>query len=149
MAMPSYDPWSLLSHLSRDLSPRFQQPRPRRRAAAASQVADGDWVPAVDIKEEQERFVIYADVPGVDPQDIDVRMEKGILSLSGRRSAVGEPERQGFKRVERRHGSFLRRFTLPDGTDGEHVSARCRNGVLEVVIPKHQKLRPRKIAVGE
>ena len=145
MAMTRYEPWSLLNDLNR----LFEQQRPQRTTDDEGNVVASDWVPAVDIKEEQNQFVIYADIPGVDPKDIDVHMEKGTLSITGQRSKVTEEEREGFKRIERTRGSFLRRFSLPDSADAEKISARCRNGVLEVVIPKHEKLQPRKISVEE
>jgi len=147
MAMTRYEPWSLLNQLSSDLSRLFEQQQPARYTDEQGNVVASDWVPAVDIKEEPDRFVIYADIPGVDPKDIDVHMEKGTLSISGHRDKVTEEEREGFKRVERSRGSFLRRFSLPDSADADKISARCKNGVLEVVIPKHAELQPRKISV--
>jgi HSP20 family protein len=109
--------------------------------------AAADWSPSVDIKEEAERFVIHADVPGVDPKDIEISMEDGILSLSGERKSENRSEQDGWKRTERLTGRFLRRFTLPEGTDAENISAQGSHGVLEIVIPKAAKAQPRKIAV--
>lgn len=149
MTTTRYEPWSLLNQLSTDLNRLFEQQRPPRSTDEQGNLVASDWVPAVDIKEEEGRFVIYADIPGVDPKDIDIHMEKGTLSITGERAKVREEERDGFKRVERTRGSFLRRFSLPDSADAENISARCSNGVLEVTIPKHQALQPRKIAVQE
>jgi HSP20 family protein len=101
----------------------------------------------VDIREEAGRFVIHADVPGVDPKDIEVSMEDGVLTLSGERKAESRTEQDGWKRVERLAGRFLRRFTLPEGTDAENISAHGSHGVLEIVIPKLAKLQPKKIQV--
>lgn len=109
--------------------------------------AAADWSPSVDIKEEAERFVIHADVPGVDPKDIDISMEDGVLSLSGERKSESRTEQDGWKRTERLTGRFLRRFTLPEGTDAENISAQGKHGVLEIVIPKVAKAQPRKISV--
>lgn len=109
--------------------------------------AAADWSPAVDIKEEAERFVIHADVPGVDPKDIDISMEDGVLSLSGERKSESRSEKDGWKRTERLTGRFLRRFTLPEGTDAEGISAQGSHGVLEIVIPKQAKVAPKKIQV--
>ena len=106
-----------------------------------------DWSPAVDIKEEADRFVIHADVPGVDPKDIDISMEEGVLSLSGERKSESRSEQDGWKRTERLTGRFLRRFTLPEGTDAEHISAQGKHGVLEISIPKIAKVAPKKITV--
>ena len=106
------------------------------------------WVPAVDIHEEQDRYVISADVPGVDPASIDVSMENGVLTISGeRRSERSEERAGGARRVERVYGNFYRRFALPDSADAENVQARSVNGVLEVVIPKKAQIQPKKIKV--
>ena len=106
-----------------------------------------DWVPAVDIKEEDTRFVIHADVPGVDPDDIEVRMEDGVLTIKGERQSEDKEEREGYKRIERVRGSFFRRFSLPDTADAEGITAKAKNGVLEIIIPKHEKVQPRRIEV--
>lgn len=114
----------------------------------ASAVVTAQWIPRVDILEEAARFVILADLPGIDPQEIEIHMDKGILSIRGERTirAVGEGER--YSRTERRQGSFHRRFALPDSADADGVSATGRNGVLEIVIPKKAETTPRRIEVG-
>ena len=114
----------------------------------ASAVVTAQWVPRVDIKEEASRFVIYADLPGIDPQDIEVQMDKGILSIKGERRSESTTETERFSRVERRYGSFHRRFALPDSADPDGVAASGRNGVLEIVIPKRPETTPRRIQVG-
>lgn len=106
-----------------------------------------DWAPAVDIREEAERFVIHADVPGVNPKDIEVSMEDGILTLSGERSLERQEQSAGWTRTERLAGKFLRRFTLPETADAEGISAHGQNGVLEIVIPKQAKAQPKRITV--
>ena len=106
-------------------------------------------MPAVDIHEEQDRYVISADVPGVNPEAIEVSMENGVLTISGeRRSERSEERAGGARRVERLYGNFYRRFALPDSVDAENVEARSVNGVLEVVIPKKAQVQPKKIKVG-
>lgn len=106
-----------------------------------------DWLPSVDIHEEDDRFVLQADLPGVEPDAIEVTMEKGVLTLQGRRESETSNENHGYKRFERVSGSFMRRFTLPDTTNGEEISAKMRQGVLEVIIPKQAKPQPHKINV--
>ncbi|MCL1633782.1 Hsp20/alpha crystallin family protein [Luteimonas sp. SX5] len=113
-----------------------------------SAVVTAQWVPRVDIKEEPNRFVIYADLPGIDPQDIEVQMDKGILSIKGERSSESTAETERFSRVERRYGSFHRRFALPDSADADGIAASGRNGVLEITIPKKPETTPRRIQVG-
>jgi HSP20 family protein len=118
------------------------------RADEGSSVATSDWVPAVDIKEEKDRFVIIADIPGVDPKDIEVHMENGMLTIKGEKETEKKEEREGYKRVERSYGSFYRRFSLPDTADAEKITAQSNNGVLEVSIAKQEQVQPRKISVG-
>ena len=112
-----------------------------------SRVATSEWTPAVDVKEEPQRYVIVADVPGVDPKEIDVTMENGVLSIKGERATDARQADQGFKRVERASGSFYRRFSLPDTADPSRISATSSHSVLEVVIPKKEALQPRRIEV--
>ena len=137
MHMIRYQPWG---HF--DLMDRLLAGQAHHSAAASA-----DWTPAVDIKEEAERFVIHADVPGVDPKDIEISMEDGVLSLAGERKSESRASEDGWTRTERLTGRFLRRFTLPEGTDAEGISAQGNHGVLEIVIPKVAKVAPKKIQV--
>jgi len=113
-----------------------------------SSVVTSQWVPSVDVKEENDRFVLYADLPGIDPDDIEVSMDKGLLTIRGERSSESSSETERYSRIERRYGSFHRRFALPDSADPEGIEARGRNGVLEIVIPKRPETSPRRIQVG-
>ncbi|RDS86482.1 Hsp20/alpha crystallin family protein [Dyella psychrodurans] len=111
-------------------------------------VATSQWAPRVDIKEEDQRFVIFVDVPGVDPAAIEVSMEKSILSIKGERSVEKTEQNDRFTRVERAHGSFHRRFTLPDSADADNIVANGKHGVLEIVIPKKAETAPRRITIN-
>lgn len=113
----------------------------------ASSVVTSQWVPRVDIKEEADRFLILADLPGVDPNDIEVHMDKGILSIKGERTTESVSEGKGYSRVERAHGTFYRRFSLPDSANPEGITATGRHGVLEISIPKRPETTPRRIQV--
>jgi len=116
--------------------------------ADESAVVTSQWVPRVDIREEADRFLILADLPGIDPAEVEVLMDKGILSIKGeRRNEVDEASGR-FSRIERRYGSFHRRFALPDTADAEGITAHGRNGVLEIAIPKRAEASPRRIQVG-
>ena len=106
------------------------------------------WAPRVDIKEEEGRFVIYADLPGVDPQAIEVQMHEGILSIRGERAGTGSDVAGRYAHAERRHGRFHRQFALPDGADAGGIVARSHNGVLEVAIPKKPATVSRRIPVA-
>lgn len=113
-----------------------------------SSVVTSRWVPRVDIREERDRFVLYADIPGVEPGDIEVQMDKGMLTIKGERRAEEREESENFSRIERRYGAFHRRFALPDSADPENISAQGHNGVLEITIPKRPETTPRRIEVG-
>lgn len=123
-------------------------------ATDGSSVVTSQWTPRVDIREERDRFVILADLPGIDPADVEVWMDKGVLSLKGERkpaageSAEGEAGEVRFSRIERSTGRFHRRFTLPDSADADGVTATGHNGVLEISIPKRPETTPRRIQVG-
>lgn len=113
-----------------------------------SDAAAAQWAPRVDIKEEDQRFVIFVDVPGVDPASIEVSMEKSVLSIKGERPVEKTEQDSRYTRVERAHGSFHRRFTLPDSADAENIVAHGKHGVLEIVIPKKAQTAPRRITIN-
>jgi HSP20 family protein len=102
----------------------------------------------VDIREEPDRFVLYADIPGVDPKDIEVQMDRGLLTIKGERPAGMGSDNGRFSRIERLHGVFHRRFALPDSADPEGIQAHGHNGMLQVEIPKRPESKPRRIKVG-
>lgn len=112
-----------------------------------STIATSKWVPAVDIAENDEHFLIEADVPGVDPKDIEVSMDNGVLSIKGERKSEVKEEEEGYTRVERLHGSFYRRFSLPESADPENISAKSNNGVLQIKVGKKEVTKPKKISV--
>jgi len=143
MSLMKYEPWGLLEQMRREMDRAMDT-----RTAEGSSVATSDWVPAVDIKEEKDSFLIVADIPGVDPKDIEVHMENGMLTIKGEKESEKKEEKEGYKRVERTFGSFYRRFSLPDTADPDKITAKSNNGVLEVRIAKHEKVQPRKISVG-
>jgi HSP20 family protein len=145
MTVTRYEPYNLLNQLQREVNRLFEPGR--LGADEDAGVSASDWMPAVDIKEEDEQFVIYADLPGVQPKDIEITMEKGVLTLKGERNAGSKEEERKYKRLERVRGSFLRRFTMPDVVDVEKISAKFKDGVLELIVPKGAAAQPRKITV--
>lgn len=149
MALVRYEPLNLLDRLQRGFNlHNLLDPYAREvEGEDNSNVVTSHWRPAVDIKEEEDRFVIYADLPGVDPEDIEITMEQGVLTLKGERSEETTKEREGYKRVERVNGSFYRRFSLPDIADAERIEAKGKNGVLEITLPKQEKAKPKRITV--
>lgn len=144
MTIARYEPWTLVNRLSRDLDRLFSQSAYNGDESRSAVV---DWAPPVDIREEDKQFVLQADLPGVDPKDIEITMEKGLLTLRGRRQIEARDEKSGYRHVERIAGEFYRRFTLPDTADAQAIKARHSNGVLEVVIPKQATVMPRRIDI--
>jgi HSP20 family protein len=106
------------------------------------------WVPAMDLVETAEHFVLRADLPGMTEADVNVELEDNLLTVSGERKAEHEEKREGFYRLERAFGAFSRTLTLPKGIDAEAVTAGFDNGVLEVRIPKPEQRKPRKISIA-
>ena len=147
MSLVRYEPFNILNQFQKELS-RLGDWESRENRDDNSDIAVSHWRPAVDIKEESDRFLILADLPGVDPKEIEITMEDGALSIKGERASEKQEEREGFKRVERVRGTFYRRFSLPDTADAENIEARGKDGVLEISVPKQEKLKPRKISVS-
>ncbi len=141
-----YEPLTTLRRLQDEMNRAFGSALTTPEDGSTSAVSH--WVPAVDVHEEAERYVILADVPGVAPDAIDITLENGILTLRGERRAERDERHAGSRRLERVYGSFYRRFTLPDTADADKVEARTHQGVLEISIPKKAQVQPKKIAVG-
>jgi HSP20 family protein len=144
MAIVRYEPWTVVNRLHQSLDQFFNETLNSPEASSSPSVA---WVPRVDIHEEKDRFVVLADVPGVEPKDIDITAEKGVLTVRGERRAEKRVTDNGYERIERVSGTFLRRFTLPEGANTESITAKQTNGVLEVTIPKAPTAQPRRISI--
>ena len=107
----------------------------------------GSWVPPVDVVEEPERLVFRAEIPGVSKEDIDIKVENGTLILRGEKKQEREVEGETAHRVERFYGTFTRSFALPATIDAEKIVARTKDGVLELILPKAELAKPRKIQI--
>ena len=143
MSLIRYQPWGLMRSMHEDLDRLFEQ----RLGMDETAGSVANWTPPVDIREEEHRFLLHADIPGVKPEDIEVTMENGVLTISGSREESKRDQGDGYRRFERVSGRFFRRFTLPDTANAEGIKAKSNNGVLEVVIPKHERVMPRRISV--
>jgi HSP20 family protein len=106
------------------------------------------WMPAMDLVETEEHFVLRADLPGLAEDAVNIEVEDRVLTISGERKAEHETTKEGYHRVERAFGAFSRSLTLPEGIDPEAVSASFDRGVLEVRIPKPEQRKPRKISIA-
>jgi len=105
------------------------------------------WSPAVDVYETENQLVLKADLPEIEPKDVDVRVENQTLSVSGERKFQSEKSEKGFHRIERNYGNFMRSFTVPNAFDTTNVSASFKNGVLTVKLPKKEAAKPRQIKI--
>jgi HSP20 family protein len=106
------------------------------------------WVPAMDLVEAEDHFVLKADLPGLGEDDVAIEVQDNVLTVSGSREAEHERKEKGWYRLERSYGSFSRSLTLPEGVDAEKVEANFDRGVLEVRIPKPEERKPRRISIG-
>ena len=143
MALVRYEPINLFDQFNNEIN-RFFNVAPRQRTGSP----DRNWMPAVDIREEEDRFVLSADIPGVDRKDVEITMEDGVLTIKGERHAETEEKREGLHRRERVHGTFMRQFTLPDTVNADNISATVTGGVLHIEIPKQARPEPRRITVN-
>jgi len=147
MSLLPYEPVTMLENLRNQLNKLYESDLMPSLWDEEGNVVTSHWMPRVDVKEEADRFVFLADIPGVDPGDIEVTAANGLLTIKGERKSDTREEKAGYRRIERSQGMFYRRFSLPDTADTAHIKASSKNGVLEVVVPKHEAVKPRKIEV--
>jgi HSP20 family protein len=105
------------------------------------------WAPALDISERKDAYLVTVEVPGVEPEDLDITMEDGLLTIKGERQFTSESSEQQFHRVERRYGAFRRSITLPAQVQADQIEATFDNGVLQIVVPKAEEAKPKRIQV--
>ena len=137
------NPWTLLNSLQQEL----YDPVHCHSNNGTTSTLTTDWTPSVDINEDEKAFTLLADIPGVNPDNIDISMEKGVLTIKGERKPEDITEHENYRRVERQSGNFYRRFSLPDSADGDKISAKSEHGVLTITIPKQEATVSRKIEV--
>jgi HSP20 family protein len=143
MALVRYEPWNLVGQLHNELNRALRDWTPGETSSVTA-----DWVPAVDVEEYEDRFELYVDLPGVATKDVEITLERGVLTLAGERKAEREDGQMTRHRRERGYGKFYRRFILPDTVNADGVEATERNGVLEVRIPKKAAAQPRRIQIA-
>jgi HSP20 family protein len=105
------------------------------------------WAPALDISERKDAYLVTVELPGLKPEDLDLTMEDGLLTIQGERQFTQESSEQQFHRVERRYGAFRRSITLPAHVMAEGIQASFENGVLQIVVPKAEEAKPKRIQV--
>jgi HSP20 family protein len=142
MTLIRYEPWHVVDRLHRQIGQILGD-----SPAAAANGDSATWIPTVDVHEESDKFVVRADLPGVESKDISITAENRVLTLRGQRTFARSENQKGYQRLERVEGSFLRRFTLPNNVQDDQIKARHINGVLEVTIPKVPTPEPRHVSV--
>ncbi len=136
-----FDPFRDMFRLHEDLSNIFDD-----RATVRPGESLG-WTPPCDIYEDGEAVTVRVELAGVDPKDVSVRFENGVLTLRGERKLEAADKRENYHRIERNYGTFARSFMVPGTVDAEKIRAESKNGVLAVVLPKRAELKPRPIEV--
>jgi len=148
MTVSRWDPFqdllSIQDEMNQLFTRAFGRERPGQQGEAVQQRL---WAPALDISERKDAYVVTVEVPGVKPEELDITLEDGLLTIQGERRFTQESSDQQFHRVERRYGSFRRSITLPSQVRADRIEASFDNGVLEVVVPKAEEAKPKKITV--
>ncbi len=148
MAITHFDPFRELNLLQDRMNRLFQDSWGPGMARNEEGMPSASFVPPVDIYEDEGNIVVKAEVPGIDPKDIDVRVENNTLTIRGERKLEKEEKEENFHRVERRYGSFYRAFTLPNTVEGDKCEANYDNGVLEIRLAKRAEAKPKQIKVN-
>jgi HSP20 family protein len=148
MAVVRWEPFRDLVTLQERMNRLFDESYRGGRGTAEDEWSlGGSWAPAVDIYEHEGNIVLTAELPGVDPKDVDIRLENNILTLRGERKWSKDVDRENYHRVERSYGSFTRSFTLPNVVDTEKIKADFKDGMLRLTLPKREEARPKQIAI--
>jgi HSP20 family protein len=145
MTLVRWDPFRELEDMSERLNRVFS--RPSLRNSGKENLTVADWMPTVDISETEGEYLIKAELPEVRKEDVKVTVENGVLTLQGERRQEKEEKGKRFHRVERSYGSFVRSFTLPESVDESFVKAEYKDGVLNLHLPKSEKVKPKAIDV--
>jgi HSP20 family protein len=140
---PARELGAIQNEMNRLFNTFFDAPSGAPNGAAARR-----WVPAMDLVETPDEFVLRADLPGVSEGDVNIELEDNVLSISGERKSEHEQQSEGYYRIERGSGQFLRSLTLPEGVDAGAVTASFDRGVLEVRVPKPEQRKPRKVSIS-
>jgi HSP20 family protein len=147
-----WDPFRDLMSIQNDLSRLFDRTmsgegQSGRELATGSSMAAGSWAPALDVYETEDKIELRLDLPGIDPENVDLTVEDSTLTVSGTREFRREDSEENFRRVERRFGSFTRSLGLPATADAERIQATFDKGVLTVEVPKREEAKPKRIEI--
>ena len=149
MAIVRWEPFRDLVSLQDRMNRLFDDAfRGGGRTAADEDWTLGAWAPAVDIYEQDGNIVLKAELPGVNPKDVDVRVENNILTLRGERKFEGDVKKESYHRVERAYGAFTRSFTLPNVVDTAKIKAEYKDGLLRMTLPTKEEAKPKQISIS-
>jgi HSP20 family protein len=141
-----WDPFKELEEIGERFNRMFGR-LPARRDTGRETMTVADWIPSVDITEDDNEYLIKAEVPEVEKKDVKVTVQDGVLTIQGERKQEKEEKGRRFHRVERSYGTFVRSFTLPEDATDSEIKAEFKNGMLSVHVPKSEKARPKAIEV--
>jgi HSP20 family protein len=149
MSVSRWDPFQDLLSIQDEMNQLFNRAFGQERPGQGGERERGGrmWAPALDISERRDAYVVTVEVPGIKPEELDITLEDGLLTIQGERRFSQETSDQQWHRVERRYGSFRRSITLPSQVQADKIEASFENGVLEVVVPKAEEAKPKKITV--
>jgi HSP20 family protein len=142
-----WDPIRELEAMQNRLSSLLGRRLPLLREGGEEEFTVTEWSPAVDIAEDDKEYIVKAELPGLNKENIKVSVEGGVLSIAGERKVEKEEKNKKYHRIERSYGSFTRSFTLPDDASGEKVNAEFKDGVLKVHLPKEEKAKSKSVEV--
>jgi HSP20 family protein len=145
-ALTRWDPFKEMDELNKRLNSLFSL-SPSRQSNGKEAMTVAEWLPLVDITEDDKQYLIKAELPEVPKDAVKVTVENGVLTLSGERKFEKEEKDRKYHRIERAYGSFTRSFTVPDDADDSKVSAEFKDGVLTVRLTKNEKARPKSVEV--
>ena len=148
MALIRWEPVAELGTIQNEMNRLFNTLFDQPNATGRNATGARRWIPAMDLVETADHYVLRADLPGLSDGDVNVQLEDNVLTVSGERKAEHETEQEGYYRLERAFGEFSRSLTLPQGVDPDGVQATFDRGVLEIQIPKPEQKKPRQVQIS-
>lgn len=146
-ALVRWDPFRELDNFSNRLASVFDRPGDSQPNGEDRLLTRGQWVPAVDISEDDKEYLITAELPGIEKSDVHIKVENGLLVISGERRSEHEEKKARQHRIERSYGSFARAFSLPEEVESDKIHAAFKNGELALHLPKNEKAKPKNIDI--
>ena len=148
MALIRWEPVGELNTIQNEMNRLFNTFFDQPAQAGRDTGTQRRWLPAMDLVESKEQYVLRADLPGLSDGDVNIQLEDNVLTISGERKTEHEQQQEGFYRLERAFGGFSRSLTLPDGVDPEGIQAHFDRGVLEIRIPKPEQKKPKTVQIN-